>query len=64
MATFNTPYDRDDPRNGQEVEVVAQRMVPFFTQLDGRSAQKQYTVRFPDGFEDNVWPEEIGEEES
>jgi hypothetical protein len=62
MPTFNTPYDGNDPRNGQTVTIIDERMVRNLR--ESAPLMKQYTVRFPDGFEDNVWPEEIGEEES
>lgn len=59
MPIWNTPYDREDSRNGQEVEVIAEREVPGLQQ--GDPLLKQYTVSFPDGFVSDAWPEEIGE---
>lgn len=49
-ATFNTPYGTDE-RNGQTVEVLGDVV-----------AGDNYLVaiRFPDGTEFEVWPEEVG----
>lgn len=54
-SVFNTPYDKSDPRNGQEVTVLDTFAVPGVNgPLD------MHRVRFPDGIELTVWAEEVG----
>lgn len=54
-ATFNTPFDAAEPRNGQTVTVHGDVWIgPNFL----------VSVTFPDGFTAEVWPEEIGRPEA
>lgn len=59
MPTWNSPFNKTDPRNGQEVTVLARRKVPS---ISGHGPDWDHlTVQFPDGFVSDAWPEEIGE---
>lgn len=50
-ATFCSPYDYTEPRNGQTVTVHGELY---------RGTNHLFDVTFPDGYRTEVWPEEIG----
>lgn len=63
MATFNSPFDLGDTRNGETVTVLSERQLPSLTQ-EGVS-YRLLTIQFhKDEYICDAWPEEVIEDES
>lgn len=57
-AIYNSPYAATDPLNGSTVEILMENVWTGDTDPDPKF-HFHTLVRFPDGTEQAVWPEEV-----